>query len=151
MSSLSWASFDIAFWLHHCNIDRLYESYVRYDDNPHQEFIANQKRRKRRGEKDLYNSPIEPFKKADGTTFKYEDTFDTKALGYEFSDVPKLLSTDNNLIAMPFLVQMDQVKITQFQGRILEIHVWLAEKGKENIWEEDFRACARYGLMYFII
>jgi hypothetical protein len=28
MGTVKWAAFDILFWLHHCNVDRLYETYL---------------------------------------------------------------------------------------------------------------------------
>eukprot|EP01084_Bolivina_argentea_P297208 512002_1 len=38
MSSVAWAAYDIAFWLHHNNVDRIYESYLLIEPDSSEEF-----------------------------------------------------------------------------------------------------------------
>ena len=42
MGSVAWAAFDIAFWLHHCFIDRIYETYLAMEPDSRDEFEENQ-------------------------------------------------------------------------------------------------------------
>lgn len=57
MSTVGWASFDILFFLHHCQIDRIYESYLAAHPDSAGEFVAHQANQKvNRADKEL-----EPF------------------------------------------------------------------------------------------
>ena len=38
------SSFHPVFWLHHCNVDRLYEAYLHHNPDAIREFEQNQKR-----------------------------------------------------------------------------------------------------------
>ena len=42
MGNVGWASFDVLFWLHHANIDRLSASYHKYEPDCEHEFISFQ-------------------------------------------------------------------------------------------------------------
>ena len=42
MSDVSLAAYDIMFWLHHCNIDRIYEKYIKDEPDSKYEFQAHQ-------------------------------------------------------------------------------------------------------------
>ena len=112
MRSLMHAAFHPAFWLHHCNIDRLYEAYLAHNRSARTQFENNQDRgrftNKRRGRRDRFHEWLEPFylPKLDGgeaATAKFlpEHTFDTAALGYVY-DV--LQTRPNQALTAPPIV-----------------------------------------------
>lgn len=65
MKSLMHAAFHPLFWLHHCNIDRLYEAYLENNPDSQREFEANQERsrfvNRRKGTHDRYDEWLKPF------------------------------------------------------------------------------------------
>eukprot|EP01084_Bolivina_argentea_P309607 535580_1 len=69
MTEADIAAFDIAFWLHHNNIDRIYEKYLRLPEgkNSKDEFEKKQQREVRDGKSpeniDWYKNSLTPFKK----------------------------------------------------------------------------------------
>ena len=72
------AAFDIAFWLHHNNVDRIYESYLEIEPDSREEFENFQDTQN----VDMFESVFEPFEKPDGGKYTAKDTFNTTALGY---------------------------------------------------------------------
>ena len=85
MAQVAWASYDIVFWLHHCNVDRIYEAYIKEETDSQEEFASFQETGKyeieigqtegnlwlqnvsANTEKDVnhYEAPLLPFKKND--------------------------------------------------------------------------------------
>lgn len=88
MAQIAGAAYHPIFYLHHCNIDRLYEAYLQVDDDAQEEFQQNQRNRQRRNKINYYTQPLKPFKNPKtGTWFKCADTFDTKKLGYAMHEI----------------------------------------------------------------
>ena len=86
-----YAAFYPAFFLHHCNIDRIYSKYIDVEgvSNSQAEFASSQKRNKLQGRKDLYTAPLKPFKHPTrGDDFMSADTFITEDIGYEYDTLP---------------------------------------------------------------
>ena len=55
--------FDPVFFLHHCNVDRVYEAYLREHPDSAAEMAAMQRQLKdQRGEEDRFLAPLHPFK-----------------------------------------------------------------------------------------
>lgn len=76
MSTVKYAAFDPLFWLHHCNVDRLYESYITLNPDSKMEFQSFQDILAEGGGENLYEAQLAPFEKS-----LPEASFDTKALG----------------------------------------------------------------------
>eukprot|EP01006_Ploeotia_vitrea_P051524 TRINITY_DN67571_c7_g10_i1.p1 TRINITY_DN67571_c7_g10~~TRINITY_DN67571_c7_g10_i1.p1 ORF type:complete len:1088 (-),score=194.31 TRINITY_DN67571_c7_g10_i1:193-3186(-) len=98
MSFIAGAAFDIAFWLHHCNVDRIYEGYLAYEPDSEQEFAQHQRQRREHNPSypDLYKEPLAPFF-LPGThvPFTIADTFDIRRLGYIYDKIPTIHGTIN--------------------------------------------------------
>ena len=138
MSSVSWAAFDVVFWLHHCNVDRIYEAYIQIEKDSHDEFEAFQ----RDQHMDRFQRPLEPFKKDDGSDFFPTDTFDTRNFGFVYDRVPQLEA--RALTTPPTLALFEQIRVTEFDGKCYAIHVFVCGKEEEAraAFMEQVEACA---------
>lgn len=163
MANLTWAGFSIGFWLHHNNIDRLYEAGLKELRDRANEPSLPRRQMKTRfaklvrqdpSKKNLYTAPVEPFnfgtkvmggKDAEGlavaikTSHRMADTFDTQTLGYTF-DILK--QKESNLEMPPNLVIFDDMQITQFDGRVLDLNVFVCKKDEEKEFEEKLAKCS---------
>ena len=82
MTTTSYAAFYTAFFLHHCNVDRLYEAYLRAHPDSQSEFQRYNSRE--------YNTELRPFvNKNTGDIYKHADLFDAAHLGYAYDSLPK--------------------------------------------------------------
>ena len=138
MSSVAWAAYDIAFWLHHNNVDRVYESYLALEPDSSEEFENYQEQQGQRGGTDLFDVAFTPFKKPNGEYYYPRDTFDTKKLGYVFQDLLK--PQPLKLTAPPTLVVFQQVKVYEFESKCYQIHVYVIDKNKENEFKEPTKS-----------
>mmetsp|Transcript_61560 Transcript_61560/g.55556 ORF Transcript_61560/g.55556 Transcript_61560/m.55556 type:complete len:791 (-) Transcript_61560:65-2437(-) len=134
MGGVAWAAFDIAFWLHHNQVDRVYESYLKLEPDSSEEFETYQEQAGRGGGSDLYDMAFTPFKKPNGEYYYPRDTFDTKALGYVFEDLmePQPLK----LTAPPTLALFRQVKVYEFESKCYQIHCYIIDGDKEDEFKE---------------
>eukprot|EP00486_Rosalina_sp_Unknown_P006395 CAMPEP_0201574998 /NCGR_PEP_ID=MMETSP0190_2-20130828/19872_1 /ASSEMBLY_ACC=CAM_ASM_000263 /TAXON_ID=37353 /ORGANISM="Rosalina sp." /LENGTH=900 /DNA_ID=CAMNT_0048004043 /DNA_START=34 /DNA_END=2736 /DNA_ORIENTATION=- len=134
MASVAWAAYDIAFWLHHNQVDRVYESYLKLEPDSSEEFETYQEQAGRGGGSDLYDMAFTPFKKPNGEYYYPRDTFDTKALGYVFEDLmePQPLK----LTAPPTLALFRQVKVYEFESKCYQVHVYVVGKKQEEEFKE---------------
>lgn len=93
MASLMHAAFHPLFWLHHCNIDRLYEAYLANHPDSRRDFEANQEssrfvNKRKGGRNDRFEQWLEPFTlPASRRRFFPRHTFDTRALGYTYDEL----------------------------------------------------------------
>ena len=91
LTSLRYAAFHPMFWLLHCNVDRLFASYVQNTAGRAAECIAemrqHQKLASQRGLTDLSIQPLEPFKAPDGSPYLMEHMFETRPLGYMYDQL----------------------------------------------------------------
>ena len=82
MTTTSYAAFYPAFFLHHCNVDRLYEAYLQAHPDSQSEFQRYNSRE--------YNTELKPFvNKNTGDIYKHADLFDAAHLGYAYDSLPK--------------------------------------------------------------
>ena len=110
MASVEFAAFHPIFFLHHCNVDRIYEGYLKVDPNAEEEFQAEQLNLATEwGERNRFDTtitianihrytcthtpihsylePLDPFKHPrTGKPFLSEHTFDTKDIGYDMDN-----------------------------------------------------------------
>ena len=96
MKSLMHAAFHPAFWLHHCNIDRLYESYISYHKDSRREFDSNQAasrhtNKRKNARVDRYEQWLEPFYLPHNSRAKFypRHTFNTERLGFVYDELHK--------------------------------------------------------------
>ncbi|KAI1496872.1 tyrosinase [Biscogniauxia marginata] len=91
MSQIPVATFDPVFWLHHCNIDRLFAIWQTL--NPDQWFVADNQKpfdQKVIGMGDVVTSktPLRPFHKdVEGSVWMPDDTRDWFKLGYTYPEL----------------------------------------------------------------
>ena len=132
MGSVAWAAYDIAFWLHHCNIDRVYEAFLELEPDSVQEFENFQDTQA----KDLFEAGFEPFRKADGSHYTPADTFNTKALAHVYDALPN--APPQQLREPPTLILFAQVKVFEFESKCYQIHAFVVAKDKQD----EFKAPA---------
>eukprot|EP00039_Didymoeca_costata_P028698 m.21974 g.21974 ORF g.21974 m.21974 type:complete len:973 (-) comp7306_c0_seq1:76-2994(-) len=132
MNNINFAAYHPIFWLHHCNVDRLYEGYLQEHTiaNCRQEFINNQRERARRGLPNLYEQDLEPFE-LNGRPFRCDDTFDISALGYSYDAIPTL-TTGNMMREEPTYVMFKEFDANKYANRPLTLHVLLVPKTVEG-------------------
>lgn len=81
VGSVPRAAFNPVFFMLHCNVDRVYESYLKDNEDSQREYERNQAvLNQRTGRDDVYKGALQPFK-LKGRDFFPADTFDTKELG----------------------------------------------------------------------
>eukprot|EP01083_Nonionella_stella_P010457 29781_1 len=142
MGIVAMASYDLTFWLHHCNVDRIYQSYLQYEtekkDEPHPmiEFENNQQRREvQENKRNYFNTEYEPFKKPNtGEYFRPSDAFTTTDFGYEFDVTPAKMAQSNinqMLRSPPTYVIFENVKRSDFEGLCCCIHVLIYDQNEE--------------------
>jgi len=92
MESAAWSPM---FWLHHANIDRLYEAFLQIHGPEQIEIdfrLENAKlahcTRAGQAKCNVYEQTLEPFKLPSGEKLKNEHLFDTRRLGYVYDDLP---------------------------------------------------------------
>ena len=82
MTTTSFAAYYPAFFLHHCNVDRLYEAYLRAHPDSQSEFSRSNAKE--------YATPLKPFvNRNTGSVFRHADCFDAARLGYAYDSLPK--------------------------------------------------------------
>jgi len=101
------------FWLHHCNVDRLFALWQAANPTvfvqPGQEFRGTFVTKP--GDTSTSASPLIPFRKAPNAPWTSDDCRDTKALGYSY---PELLDMEQNkLDPRQFAAQM----ISRYGGK----------------------------------
>jgi len=113
MSTVKWAAFDIVFWLHHCNVDRLYEAYLSkpgaYDE------LANLAL----GEESPFTG--RPLEKVGG------------GLGYSYDTLPDIDPKRDALRAPQILVAFEGVRPAP-AGCSYEVGIWLSKSTDER-WD----------------
>ncbi|GLI71270.1 hypothetical protein VaNZ11_016392 [Volvox africanus] len=131
MSDVPVASFHPVFWLHHSNIDRIYEAYLQHAKkiglDPEDQFSSCNN--------NLYTKRLDPFiLVVDG---KQEDVLphtvfqNTEALGYLYSELPQGLEPiDLKPRLQPTMAVLDSIDFNRLRGRSLNFHVFLVKNGE---------------------
>jgi hypothetical protein len=122
MNSLATASYHLLFYLHHSEVDRLFQQYVGYKAYLEQALGGVENDYKTQDPHN-FDFPLEPFKKADGSTWTSEGLLgDTRALGYYYGSphavrpVEGKTSTATNLtIADPSSKHHEMVRALELQ------------------------------------
>jgi len=126
------SSFHPVFWMHHCNVDRIYEKYIEIEPDSMREFQQHQKRRSPNptpGFPEGPWGPYLPFKHpTTGRPFHARDVFDAPALGYKYDKLPKVRPPQ--MREPPYFAVFQQVDIIKLE-RPRNLHVFVAAKGAD--------------------
>jgi hypothetical protein len=118
MRSLMHAAFHPCFWLHHCNIDRLYSAYLEHHPDSRAEFESNQESGRivntRKGRADRFDAWLEPFylpgkPESPEARFFPRHTFHTRELGYVYDSLPA--RPNQALTAPPVLAVFESIDV----------------------------------------
>lgn len=135
MTSLKYAGFHPAFWLHHCNVDRIYAKYIEIESakNCEEEFSQTQSILAERGDSNRFQEPLHPFKHpVTGEPFMPADTFDTRALGYAYDTLPP--DPTFGLHEAPVFVSFKNLRATDFSCSYA-LHVFVMRQSDAETWE----------------
>ena len=129
MTSVNYAAFHPSFWLHHCQVDRVYEAYIQAHPDSEREYEATQKRLETEsGEENRYEDPLLPFKHpTTGKQFLPADTFDTVGLGYVYDALPS--AGPPQMRELPSFVVFPDVDPLKLDKKSFELHVFLSPTG----------------------
>jgi hypothetical protein len=127
------SSFHPAFWLHHCNIDRIYEKYIQLEPDSSKEFMEHQAQldpQPAAGFPEGPWGPYEPFiHHKTGAKFHARDCFDAPALGFRYDDLPSVQPPQ--MREPPFFAVFREVDIQKLvHPRLLYVYV----AGKDDKW-----------------
>ena len=143
MASLMHAAFHPIFWLHHSNIDRLYESYLRYHPDSQLEFESNQEAQHvvhpKQKARDRYDHWLEPFhlpKSISPSAEKFypRHSFETRRLGYVYDHL--LTRPNQALTAPPVRAVFSSIDITALPSSY-QLLVYGYKKGSAKEIFED--------------
>jgi len=137
MSSVAFAAFDPTFWLHHCNVDRIYDKYLALYSDSHEEMKAHQKQLEEQGGVDLYEKPLEPFKNPKtGKTYVIAETFSSAVLGYKYDKLPG--DPPKEIREIPTYALFEDIHIPSLELSCYQLHVFVEKKGgKEHKIERE--------------
>ena len=124
MNGINYAAFTIEFWLHHCFVDLLLESYIRFHEKKGISVHNRYKRLMRRNRN--FQENFYPFRKKNGTIYSYDD------------DIPKseydnLIEIEQfNMIEKPIYCIIPGLKKTDFVNNSYTI-MCFCFKNKEEL------------------
>jgi hypothetical protein len=134
MNSVPVAAFDPTFWLHHCNVDRLYQKYLTLNPNAMADAraLANSETEQDPSSTNLFNTPLEPFKHPQtGQPFMPDHAFTLDGLGYVYD---KLFAdpddTSKELNQMPSFAVFSNINIRDLKLETFQLHVFLVDGDK---------------------
>lgn len=129
MNSVEYAAYTLEFWLHHCFIDLILESYIKSKQKIGINVFSEYKKIARK--KRIFRKPFFPFKKRN-TIHKYHDQI-------KKSEYDKLIKIKNQrLIQKPIQCIISNLKATDFQNNSYLITCFCFENEEEMInFKED--------------
>ncbi|CAE7561580.1 unnamed protein product [Symbiodinium natans] len=133
MSTVPYAAFHPIFFLHHSNCDRIYEKHVQLEtpEECASEFALRQQALAQQGEANRFLRPLEPFMHPfpPERAMVPSDTFDTKALGYEYDELPP--DPPLRMMEEPVYVAFRNIKVLELDRKSYALHIFLVAKGSE--------------------
>jgi len=129
MNQVDTAAFDPTFWLHHCNVDRLYEAYIQKHKDSREEYESQQDifEAQSKSHENKFDAPLRPFK-LNGRDFMPADTFDIRKLGHKYD---KLLEPrPQQLREVPTLAVFSDIDIMTLNGNSYVLNVFVVPKSK---------------------
>lgn len=124
MNTVSYAAFDVTFFLHHCNLDRIHRTYIQGDDSWDRTF--------RNQDSDDYERSLSPFvNDITGRTYRCSDFANVEDYPRTYDVRYDPPNTSRNLQISPVTVVFDDVDIMKFNGVSYMIHVFICHKDEE--------------------
>jgi len=148
METVMYAAFHPVFFMHHCNVDRIYQKYIEIVQDSMQEFAAMQQRLASQGETNRFLQPCFPFKHPQtGADFMPADAFDLRTLGYVYDKLPG--ERPHVERARPTYAVFWPIEPLQVVNVAYELHVWVMKADDEASWkppasEEQYDASPGY-------
>ena len=152
MTSLDFAAWSPLFFLHHNNVDRVYEAYLQREgpEESMRQYEANQasKAQLERGYINRFTQWMEPFRdRYSGAKALPHASFDAVALGYRFDELPQVR---DEMREPPVLAMFRGLRKRDFQDDSYCFHVFVSPCGAEFVppaAEADFDGCGNYAGM----
>ena len=133
------SSFHPVFWMHHCNIDRFYQSYLEDEGfaNSKREFERHQRRRRARPDPGYPDGPwgrLEPFHSNGGVPGATTEATmaPTRTMGYEFDSLPAK-RTGNQMREAPWYAVFEQIRVATLE-RPCAVFVYVYDKSGGAAW-----------------
>ena len=133
MSSLYWAAFHPVFFLHHCNVDRVYEKYIHLEPDSKDEFAAEQARlTAQQDEPNRFEKSYAPFTHPrTGLPLMPSECFDTVKLGYQYDVLPAKV---DQLREPPTYARFAGIKPLDMQTNSYLLHVFVVPAFGAAAW-----------------
>merc|ERR1719461_2014568 len=133
MTSVELAAFNPLFYLHHCNVDRIFQKYLTIETDSKEEFERNQDILHENGREDLYEKWCEPFYVDREKKIKFlpEHGYGpTEKLGFTYNELPP---TPGDFIReMPFVALFQNVDMMKLKKKSYQIHVFCQPKDEKD-------------------
>lgn len=128
MNTVPYAAFHPIFFLHHSNVDRIYEKHVQMEtpEECAREFAARQRSLAEQGETNRFLQPLEPFQLNDRPLMP-ADTFDTARLGYVYDELPP--DPPQLMTEEPIFVAFENIQVLALKQKSYKLHVFLTSEG----------------------
>jgi len=129
------SSFQPVFWMHHCNVDRIYQKYIEIHPDSKEEFKKNQNHLTRTGQTNPSPGfpegpygPYEPFiDPTTGKTYEAAAAFEpTQKYGFEYDKLPPLRPPQ--MREMPWVAEFKAIDIRKVKTCKM-LYVFVALKG----------------------
>lgn len=160
MSSVQFAAFDLTFWLHHCNVDRIHEKYLQVERDSevefktHQDFLTREAKENGKTPKNKFEDTLEPFKHPfTGNPIYPKDCFHTEHIGYQYDVLPSFSPPDekNQMRQAKVFLTFANVDMNAFSLTSYMLHAFLKPlESKEEVkidlaHPENFAELKEYG------
>ncbi len=137
MTSVNYAAFHPIFFLHHCNVDRIYERYLTIETDSRLEFAARQRSlvEQRSSRTNRFTAPLEPFfhPVRPNEPIMASDTFDIQGLGYSYDALPPRPS--RRLRAVPTYAVFKDIDPVKLKPNSYFLHVFVVRKGDTDSFQ----------------
>eukprot|EP00928_Gymnodinium_smaydae_P078047 TRINITY_DN6164_c0_g2_i1.p1 TRINITY_DN6164_c0_g2~~TRINITY_DN6164_c0_g2_i1.p1 ORF type:complete len:1025 (+),score=171.15 TRINITY_DN6164_c0_g2_i1:55-3129(+) len=136
LSTVDYAAFHPIFFLHHAQVDRVYEKHLQLESPAEcqAEFKQRQQMLSSRGEPNRYMEPLAPFQHPfKNRPLLCSDTFDTRSLGFVYDDLPstpKMAMEDKP----PTYAAFRNVPVSAVKTKSYVLHVFVLDKANAKSW-----------------
>jgi hypothetical protein len=135
------SSFHPIFWMHHCNVDRIYEKYIELEPDSQREFarfqsLAGDRITPQAGFPDGVYGPLMPFiNHTTGEAFHAKDSFDCRALGFVYDVLPEAPQSDAmQMREPPYFAAFKGVDVNKMEKESRMLFVYLADSTSNVQW-----------------
>ena len=139
MSTIEFAAYHPIFWLHHCNIDRIYEGFLAKNGikDSKTEMQYRQRTLSESRAPNRYLQPCAPFKHPINTErdFFPVDAFEIDQLGYRYDKIPTVNDTGDDMQEMPSFAVFMNLKPLDFARSSYTVHLFLVSKEEADSFE----------------